>query len=144
MVGAVTSILPVSMTKAATTRARAGGLAGARFALSELTEVTSLASLSTASLRPPEQLGLQHGLMALQDEAEDPDALAGRQARGLLDRLAAMQMRLLGDDPVTPDVLAALREALRELPCARDPRLVDALAAVTLRVEVELARHEAG
>ncbi len=85
---------------------------------------------------------LQAGLLALQDEADGVDERARRRAKDLIDRLASLQLSLLGGAAATRESLAGLRALLRDLPRPTDRRLSGVLAAVAVRIEVELARHE--
>ena len=74
------------------------------------------------------------------DAAPARDRQARRHGRAMLDALARLQHALLGggDDPAALDQLAAL---LEHCPEASDPELRATVAAVALRVHVELARR---
>ena len=83
------------------------------------------------------------GMLALQ-EAETwavRDREARRRGQEILAALARLQRALLEGRRDLPGLrrLAALAE---DIPLAADPRLRQALADVTLRARVELARHE--
>lgn len=83
------------------------------------------------------------GMLALQ-EAESwavRDREARRRGQEMLAALARLQRALLEGHRDLPGLrhLAALAE---DVPQAADPRLRQALAEVTLRARVELARHE--
>jgi hypothetical protein len=98
------------------------------------------AAESAAAPVPAAGLG---ALLAVQAEAAAPEAVAARAARRAaraLDELRGLQLDLLrgGADPARLARLAALAEAAEAL---ADPALGAAVAEVTLRVRVELARR---
>ena len=121
---------------AAAGRAR-GGVAGAGFALPP--EAGTAAEPAGAA--SPASLG---AMLALQEVSPEPlrDQAARRHGEALLRLLAALQRAGLaregeGDGAAT---LAELDEMVRRVPDAADPALRSAVAAVALRVRVELAR----
>jgi hypothetical protein len=69
------------------------------------------------------------------------DAAAARQAAELLDRLGALQSGLARFDGLPRGMLDDLADSLKVRMEAADPRLREILAAITLRAEIELARH---
>jgi hypothetical protein len=96
---------------------------------------------SEAVARATELSGVASGPFG-QDCGEDAaDEPARRHGAVLLGQLADLQMALLSGVS-TRGVLATLRERLERAPRGSDPRLIPALAAIMLRVRVELARHE--
>lgn len=82
------------------------------------------------------------GLLALQESAPaaERDARAHRRGEAMLRELAALQRDLLGGraDPARLRRLADLAAG----EAAADPVLAEAVAAIALRVRVELARRE--
>ena len=84
------------------------------------------------------------GLLALQEgaPAAERDARARRRAEAMLDELAALQRDLLAGlrDPARLRRLADLAQG----EAAADPALAGAVAAIALRVRIELARRESG
>jgi hypothetical protein len=82
------------------------------------------------------------GLLALQEEAGGGgrDRAARRRGLDLLAELAALQRDLLGG-ALEPERLERLAELAEQVPSAADPRLRDAVAAITLRARIEVARY---
>lgn len=82
------------------------------------------------------------GVLALQEGApvEEREARARRRGEAALQGLAELQLALLGGavDPARLEALAATLPAPEE---ALEPALAEALAAIRLRVRVELARR---
>lgn len=82
------------------------------------------------------------GMLLLQEGEDGPtrDRQARRHGRAMLDGLTALQRELLENemDAATLQRLAALAE---HCPQAADPALRATIAAVSLRVQVELARR---
>ncbi|BDG73033.1 flagellar assembly protein FliX [Roseomonas fluvialis] len=82
------------------------------------------------------------GLLALQETAPaaERDARARRRADAMLDELSALQRDLLRGraDPARLRRLADLTQG----ETAADPALAEAVAAISLRVRIELARRE--
>ncbi len=95
--------------------------------------------LPAAAAMPAGPVG---GMLLLQEMDAGParDRGARKHGRAMLDALAALQRALLdgGEDPAALDRLAAL---LQHCPEASDPGLRATVAAVALRVHVELARR---
>ncbi|UPG71113.1 flagellar assembly protein FliX [Roseomonas gilardii subsp. gilardii] len=86
---------------------------------------------------------LAPGLLAIQEDGErdgDRDRRAARRGAAMLEELVGFQADLLRGraDPERLRRLAGLSEG--EMPS--DPRLAEALAAISLRAKVELARLE--
>lgn len=83
-------------------------------------------------------------LLSLQSEAEPVQDRAARQhGRALLDELYTLHQALLGNFRNFKG-LSALRElAATPTSAAEDPRLRDAVAEITLRARIELARYGA-
>jgi len=81
------------------------------------------------------------GLLALQETIPpaERDARARRRGQAMLEALAAIQVDLLAGrvDPARLEALARLTEG----EAAADPALAEAVAAITLRARVELARR---
>jgi len=86
------------------------------------------------------------GLLALQ--SDEADAIRDRPARqrgnALLNALAALQRAMLAEGGAGREQLQALAGLADSVPDAADPRLRAAMDAITLRVQVELARHDLG
>lgn len=105
------------------------------------TERPGAAAPAAQEVGATEEIGLA-GILTLQ-ELPDP-ALADRQARrrgqDLLTALAELQRDMLADAGTDPVRLAALAA---EVPVADDPVLRAAVAAITLRARIEVARREA-
>ena len=84
------------------------------------------------------------GMLLLQQVEDGPtrDRHARRHGRAMLDALAELQCALLDGslDPATVERLAALAQ---HCPEASEPGLRAALAGISLRVQVELARRSA-
>lgn len=84
------------------------------------------------------------GLLALQETAPaaERDARARRRGEAMLRELAALQAELLAGraDPARLQALAALAEG----EAAADPVLAESVAAISLRVRIELARRGLG
>jgi len=82
------------------------------------------------------------GLLALQETAPaaERDARAHRRAQSMLDELAALQRDLLAGRADASRLHRLLDLTAGE--DAADPALSDAVAAIALRVRVELARRE--
>jgi hypothetical protein len=82
------------------------------------------------------------GLLALQEAEEEPprDRAARRRGRDLLAALAALQRDLLGAGP-TPEALERLAALAAGVPVAGDVALREAVAAIAVRAQVELARY---
>lgn len=77
-------------------------------------------------------------------EAESPqerDARSRRYGTALLDLLTKLQHGLL-DDAAATDVLGELQVLSGQLTAAANPRLQEAIAAITLRAHVEVARGQ--
>ena len=95
--------------------------------------------VATAATLPAGPVG---SMLLLQEMDAGParDRQARKHGRAMLDALAALQHALLdgGEDPAALDRLAAL---LHHCPEASDPGLRATVAAVALRVHVELARR---
>jgi hypothetical protein len=100
------------------------------------------AAAAVAAAAAPSLLALQEGPGA-DSAAEDR---ARRRGRAALDLLRDMQLDLLRDGPAPARLarLAALVAAAEADAAPSDPALRAALAAVTLRVRVELARRRVG
>jgi hypothetical protein len=85
------------------------------------------------------------GLLQFQamEDGATRDRHARRHGQALLGELAALQRALLGDaDADTEDALLHRLSAMLEAcPAASDPALAATMAAVVLRVRVELARR---
>jgi hypothetical protein len=83
-------------------------------------------------------------LLALQsDEADEVrDRPARQRGHALLNALAALQRAMLAEGGVGREQLQALAGLADSVPDAADPRLRAAMDAITLRVQVELARHD--
>lgn len=114
-------------------QARRGGASG--FSLSGATAGSAAATQGTGAASPI-------GLLALQEGAPvgEREARARRRGEAALEGLRDLQLALLagGADP------ARLRALAADLPTpeeAADPALAGVLAAIRLRVRVELARH---
>jgi hypothetical protein len=82
------------------------------------------------------------GLLALQETAPaaERDSRAQRRGQAMLDELAALQRDLL-TGRADPARLHRL-EALTQGDAAADPALAEAVAAIALRVRIELARRQ--
>ena len=82
-------------------------------------------------------------LLALQavDDAPERDRAARRHGGAMLAGLAGLQRALLGHGGNPRAVLTELEELAASVPAATDPALAGVLAAIRLRVRVELARH---
>ena len=95
----------------------------------------------TAAMAGPVEIGLA-GMLALQEAeaAEVRDREARRHGRQMLDGLARLQRALLDGAP-DQGTLLRLAALVEVVPGADDPALAAAMAEVTLRVRVELARH---
>ncbi|MFT8245682.1 flagellar assembly protein FliX [Roseomonas sp. BN140053] len=83
------------------------------------------------------------GLLAVQEEPDDPRARnrrAARRATALLDELAGLQAEMLGGrpDPARLERLAALAEGEGAI----DPALAEVLEGVALRARIEAARYK--
>jgi hypothetical protein len=81
----------------------------------------------------------------LQYQAMQAGAAGDREARrhgqALLAELAELQHALLGEEGEETGVLSRLSALLDDCPAATDPALAATLAAVVLRVRIELARR---
>jgi len=111
---------------------RAGGDAG--FSL------PSEAPASTAGLSAAAEVSL--GDMLILQEVEDDaarDRAARRHGRAMLAELRAVQRALLADTP-DPAALRRLAALAADVPLAADQRLREAVADVSVRAWVELAR----
>ena len=121
-------------------RARRAGTTAAGFSVPDEARAGEAAEAGRAA--PAEAVGLA-GMLALQ---EDGGAVRDRRARrhgqAMLAELASLQRDLLADGPA-PERLARLGELADAMPEAEDARLRGALAEVSLRVRVELARGAA-
>lgn len=84
---------------------------------------------------------LQPGLLGLQADPAEWDGPAARRGGAVLAGLRRLQLRLLSGEAASEEALLGLRAELAGLPRPADPRLAAALAAIALRVEVELARR---
>ncbi len=84
-------------------------------------------------------------LIGLQEWEGAParDRRARKHGRAMLDALARLQLGLLANEADGP-ALAGLAALLDQCPDAADQGLRDALAAVSLRARIELARRGAG
>ena len=105
----------------------------------------SVAPSETASLAGPAAaaaVGSLDGMLLLQQVEDGPtrDRQARRHGRAMLDGLAALQRALL-DGELDPAMLERLAALAEHCPEASDPALRATLAAVSLRVQVELARR---
>ncbi len=104
----------------------------------------SVAPSETASLAAPAAaaVGSLDGMLLLQQVEDGPtrDRQARRHGRAMLDGLAALQRALL-DGELDPAMLERLAALAEHCPEASDPALRATLAAVSLRVQVELARR---
>ncbi len=82
------------------------------------------------------------GMLLLQQVEDGPvrDRQARRHGRAMLEGLAELQRALLDDD-LDAGVLERLAVLVEHCPEASDPALRGTLAAVSLRVQVELARR---
>lgn len=87
--------------------------------------------------------GLQRVLLSPHDEQDVRDDQGRRRARRLLAGLARLQLRLLAGEGDATEALAGIRDELRDMPASLHPELAAVLAAISLRVEVELARQAA-
>ena len=117
-------------------RPRPGGTAG--FSIPD----DFVASPARAS-EAPSAVSLS-ALLSLQSESEPAQDRAARQhGRALLDELNTLHQALLGDFR-NFNGLSALKGLTATPPsAAHDPRLRDAVADITLRARIELARYEA-
>ena len=82
------------------------------------------------------------GLLLLQEveDAPERDRRARKHGRAMLDALSRLQLGLL-DAECGANALASLSALADHCPEAADPGLRDVLNAVSLRAQVELARH---
>ena len=82
------------------------------------------------------------GMLLLQQVEDGPtrDRHARRHGRAMLEGLAELQRGLLDGD-LDPDALQRLAALVQHCPDASDPALRATLAAVSLRVQLELARR---
>jgi len=126
---------------------RAGPVAAAKLrrpAASGCFQVDNDSELNASvSVAAPAFVGL-HGLLALQEvEAEArPDRAARRRAGAMLAELSAMQRALLGGDASgLSAAIDGLSGLARDGTAALDPRLNAVLRAITMRAEIETARH---
>ena len=76
------------------------------------------------------------------DPPEQRNRRARRHAESMLEQLAALQRALLRGEPDAA-ALAGLAALAQSVPAAVDPGMRDAVAGVTVRAFVELARHGA-
>jgi hypothetical protein len=128
------SILPTNgirtdALRAATSRRQTG------FSVAEQSARLSETSAPAAAATDP--------LLFLQ-EVESPqerDARSRRHGTALLDLLTKLQQGLL-DGAAAADVLVKLQTLSGQLTVAANPRLQEAVAAITLRAHVEIARGE--
>ena len=82
-------------------------------------------------------------MLALQEAADAPerDRAARRHGSAMLASLTGLQRALLRPGSDLRAALAELAELAGDLPPGADPTLAGVLAAIRLRVRVELARH---
>ena len=95
----------------------------------------------TSAAAPLEAIGLE-GLLSLQEIEPAPERDARSRSRGeaLLAALSRLQRDGLGAER-DPDLLEQMARLCKNVPQAADPRLREAVVAITLRVHVELARQ---
>ncbi|MBW6399625.1 flagellar assembly protein FliX [Roseomonas sp. HJA6] len=114
-------------------RARQAGAGG--FSLSSATAGEATTAQGMAAAQPIGLLALQEGI-----PVAERNARARRRGEAALKGLIDLQLALLGG-AADPARLAALAAGLPRPEDAAEPALAEALAAIRLRVRVELARH---
>lgn len=126
------SILPTNGIRAGALRT-APGRQQAGFSVAEQAcSVSETPALPSVSIDP---------LLFLQevDPPQERDARSRRHGKALLDLLAKMQYAML-DGASAHDVLDELQALSGQPIVAADPKLQEAVAAITLRAHVEIAR----
>jgi hypothetical protein len=132
--GSAMTILPINGFSAAAPRSAAVRRMADGFAVP-----TELAA--TAKTAPPLPVSLD-GMLSLQEvePAFERDRRARRHTEAMLDTLAELQRALLGSGP-EDDALMRLETLSHNIPQAADASLRAVVAAVALRIHVEMARY---
>jgi hypothetical protein len=127
------SILPTSGIRSEPLRAAPGRRQAGFYVAEQPGKLSGTSVLAAASTDP---------LLFLQevDSPKERDARSRRHGAALLDLLAKLQHGLL-DGAAAGDVLSEIQALANQPSVAADPRLQDAVAAITLRAHVEMARR---
>ena len=132
--GSAMTILPISGLSSSTSRPAA--VRGAAVGFDVPTGVAA-----TARTAPPPSVSLDC-MLSLQEvePAFERDRRARRHTEAMLDTLAELQHALLGSGP-NDDALMRLATLSHNIPQAADAGLHAIVAAVALRIHVEMARY---
>jgi len=132
--GSAMTILPISGPSPAAPRSAAVRRMADGFAM-------PTPSAATARTAPPPPLSLD-GILSLQEvePAFERDRRARRHTEAMLDTLAELQHALLGSGPEDA-ALMRLAALSHNIPQAADAGLRGLVAAVALRIHVEMARY---
>jgi hypothetical protein len=132
--GSAMTVFPISGPTAATSRPAAVRRAAGGFDMP-----TEVAATARAVPPPPVSLDCMLSLQEV-EPAFERDRRARRHTEAMLDSLAELQRALLGGGPEA-DTLGRLAALSRDIPQAADAGLRAVVAAVALRIHVEMARY---